>query len=312
MRWRAKGFSGALWTVLLLWHLFVPVGGAVPSFGASLPLKVGEAALEKLGKTYGDDVVRLLARYGDDLFRIAGRYGDEGMRFLAKYGDDGARLLVKYGDEGMRFFARYGDDGMRFLVRYGDDAVRLVLNFGDDVLRLSPRGVEALKRVAPIASPQVVRHLMVHGDEALALVARQGKPAAALVERALARGWSDAKVGNLLTVMEKSPFSMAAVLQKGEGGLRFLERNWKGILLAAGLTEGALLWKDVHGVLKEAIDMGRVGTVAAKETARTVVPLFAWIAGGAGAVFLLSWSAAKVYGHWRPWVKGKAAKTLRE
>lgn len=311
MRWRAKGFAGALWTVLLLWHLFVPAGGAVPSFGAPLPLKAGGAALEKLGKTHGDDVARLLLRYGDDLLRAVKRYGDDAIWFLVRYGDDGARLLVKYGDDGMRFFARYGDDGMRFLARCGDDAVRLVLGFGDDVLRLSPRGVKALERVAPIASPQVVRQVMAHGDEALALVARQGKPAAMLVERALAHGWSDAKVGNLLTVMEKSSFSMAAVLKKGEEGLRFLERNWKGILLAVGLTEGALLWKDVHLVAKEAMDMVRVGVVATKDTARTVVPLFTWIASGAGAVFLLSWSAAKVYGHWRPWIKGKAAETLR-
>jgi|GEM_PF-3483016 len=312
MRWRAKGFSGALCAVLLLWHLFVPAGGAVPSFGAPLPAKVGGVILEKLGKTYGDDVVRLLLRYGDDLLRVVERHGDEAIRFLVRYGDDGARLLTKYGDDGMRFFARYGDDGMRFLARHGDDSVRLVLGFGDDVLRLSNRGVKALERVAPIASPQVVRHVMAHGDEALALVARQGKPATALVERALAHGWSEAKVGNLLTVMEKSNFSMAKVLQKGEEGLRFLERNWKGILLAAGLTEGALLWKDMHLVAKEAIDMVRVGTVATKETARTVVPLFTWIASGAVAVFLLSWSAVKVYGHWRPLGKKTAVKTLRE
>ncbi len=173
---------------------FVPIGSGI-SKGAKFAAKgaqftrtikgfEGLANLtDDLVKTYGDDIIKFVAKHGDDgikavqatdgrILKLSQQYGDDVVRYVSRYGADAGKTIEKYGDDVLSLARQFGDDVIKYTTLYGDDALKIIKKHGKDVVLLSS-----------IYGDNVIKLSIIHGDDVVKYASKYGSTGMKVIEK---------------------------------------------------------------------------------------------------------------------------------
>ncbi len=179
-------------------------GGPLASLAAKneplalkLTSEMGEAGAQQFLAKLGPDTTELLVRHGEITLPMLRATGPAGGRWLQEFGDDILPVWEKAGNGTAAWIGRHGADGVRVAGRHGVEAA------------------ESLFRGA--------------GRDAFPVVLEMGRPAIQILEKTPGRL---SMMQAVIREGQKEPF-LVGLGRHGEDFLKFVERNWKGMGIAA-------------------------------------------------------------------------------
>lgn len=232
-----------LWSWLRLRRVGWFVLTAVLAFAtatASAQSVVFEWLFVRLTRAVGrGEADRLAERYGtEEAAALFGRYGAaEGEELVRLYGEGIARIAARHGEAGVAAVRAVGPRGVRFVAEHGEMGVRLLAHMGPAAFEAEARyGAAGLRILDELGGTSGRRFLAAFGADASQVYARLGPRgvAQALREPEFAAMWrAAARAG-------RGDEFLRLAERHGSRFLDFVRRNWKGVAVAALVTDFAL------------------------------------------------------------------------